>query len=365
MTVIIIGLPLSITCFALARKIPMWMGGEMEILDDAEMYNKIVACSLVFRSMTMMLTAIYRGYGDSKTPMSINVLVNILNVVGNYIMIYPTREISLMGQSFTMFGCGWGVAGAALSTTLSGILGGLMLLIICFARKSDMQISVRGGCMPKGAEVLEVFRISMPAMLERFIMGVAFIVVGHEVATLGTAAVAAQNLSGTAESLSFMPGFAFGAAITTLFGQSVGAGRADMAKCYVKETIKLGSAIMAAMTALMYIGSAHIMAVFTPDAEVIAMGSKLLKILAVIQIPQMIAMVYSGALKGAGDSQSPFLIALISMWGIRLLGTRICIHYLGLGLTSACVCMCADNALRCLLFHLRYRQGKWKQALNA
>lgn len=98
------------------------------------------------------------------------------------------------------------------------------------------------------------------------------------------------------------------------------------------------------------------MSFFTPDEEVIAMGSTLLKILAVIQVPQMIAMVYSGALKGAGDSKSCFIIALVSMWGIRLLGTVFCVRVLKLGLTSACVCMCADNVVRFLLFYLRYRQ---------
>ena len=116
-TVIGLGIPATLLCFSLARKIPIWMGGAPEILDSAEMYNRIFALSLIFRCMTMVLTAIYRGFGDSKSPMKINILVNIMNVCGNFLMIFPTREITVLGVSFTMFGCGWGVAGAAAASS--------------------------------------------------------------------------------------------------------------------------------------------------------------------------------------------------------------------------------------------------------
>lgn len=356
-----VGIPLSVLCFLLARKIPTWMGGAPEILDAATTYNRILAFSLMFRGMTMVLTAIFRGYGDSKTPMVINILVNVVNVIGNFLMIYPTRELQVLGTSFTMFGFGWGVAGAAISTSLSGILGGVILMTLCFTRKGEMQISIKDGFKPDWTELSSVVHISLPAMLERFAMSGASVVVSSTVASLGTAAVAAQNLAATAESLSFMPGFAFGTSTTTLFGQSIGAKRPDLAKRYVSFTIKIGSIVMLFMTLLLFFGSSVIMGVFTPDAEVISMGSTLLKILAVIQIPQMIAMVYSGALKGAGDTKSPFLIALISMWGVRIVGTVISVRFLGLGLTSVCVCMCSDNVVRWLLFHRQYRKESWNK----
>ena len=98
--VLLLGIPLSTICFVLARQIPIWMGGAPEILDTAEAYNRIFAVSMVFRGMTMVLTSIYRGYGDSKTPMKANTLVNIINVVGNYLMIYETREITVLGFTF-------------------------------------------------------------------------------------------------------------------------------------------------------------------------------------------------------------------------------------------------------------------------
>lgn len=358
--VVALGIPMTALLFGLARYIPMWMGGDPEILDTAETYNRILAASMLFRCLTMVLTSIYRGYGNTKTPMKINIMVNLLNVVGNYLMIFPTRQITVFGFEFTMFGFGWGVAGAALSTSLSAILGSLILLILCFKTKNDMRISLKDSFVPDREELKVVIKLSIPAMLQRFAMSGASIIVTSTVASLGTVAVASQSLAATAESLSFMPGFAFSTAVTTLFGQSLGARRQDMAQGYLFKTIKLSSVVMAIMTCVLFFGSAFIMGIFTPDPEVIKHGSVLLKILAIIQIPQTIAFCINGALQGAGDTKTPLYISLISMWGIRVLGVIIFVRFLGFGLYTVCVCMCLDSAMRCVLAIFAYKKGKWK-----
>ena len=360
-----LGIPFSIMYFMLARKIPIWMGGAEEILDTSEIYNKIIALSMCFRCLTMVLTAIYRGYGDSKTPMKINVMVNLANVVGNYLMIFPTREVAVLGQTITMPGLGWGVAGAAASTSITTIIGAVILLVLCFTRKSEMQISIKDSFAPDWTELQEAIRLGFPAMIQRALMSSSHIVVTSTVATLGTAAVAAQSLSATAESMSFMPGFAFGTAITTLYGQSLGAKRPDMAHDFLIRTVKLGAVVMAVMTCVLFFGSTQIISIFTPDPQVIEYGGIWLKILAVIQIPQMIAFCVSGALQGAGDTKTPLYITFASMWGVRVLGIMICIHVLHLGLYSICVCMCTDNVVRCVAFLIQYRRKRDVLARNA
>ena len=353
-----LGIPLSAMFFILAREIPMWMGGEPEILDSAEIYNQIIAISMCFRCLTMVLTAIYRGFGDSKTPMKINVMVNLANVVGNFLMIFPTREITIFGITFTMFGLGWGVAGAAASTSISTIIGALILLAVCFIRKSEMQISLKDSFAPNPKELKLAFHLAIPAMIQRFVMSSCQILVTSTVATLGTAAVAAQSLSATAESLSFMPGFAFSTACMTLYGQSLGAKRPDMAHDYLMRTIKLGNMVMAVMTCILFFGSTQIMGLFTPDPLVIEYGSVWLKILALIQIPQTIGFCVSGALQGAGDTKTPLYITFASMWGVRVLGIMICVHLFHLGQYAICVCMCTDNVVRCLLFLMQYKKKR-------
>ena len=275
-------------------------------------------------------------------------------------MIFPTRTLTVFGFTFTIFGFGWGVAGAAVSTSLSATLGSLILLAHCFTVDGPMRISIRDSFAPDKEDLKNVISLGIPAMIQHFAMSSASILVTSTVASLGTVAVASQSLAGTAESLSFMPGFAFATAVTTLFGQSLGAKRPDMAQKYLIHAIKLGAVIMVITTCVLFFGSNFIMSIFTPDPEVIRHGGVLLKILAVIQIPQMISFCTNGALQGAGDTKTPLYISLISVWGVRVLGCLILVRLLGFGLYTVCVCMCTDNVVRCLLGILAYKRGKWK-----
>ena len=240
-----LGIPLSVLCFVLSRQIPIWMGGAPEILDDAQSYIRIIAFSMLFRGLMMVLTAIFRGFGDSRTPMIINIGINLLNVVGNYLLIYPTHDVTLFGHTFTVWGAGWGVAGAALSTSGSQILGSLVLLFMCFTpRSGPMRISIHESFRPSKETIQEVFRVSLPVMFERFTTSGAFVITSSIIASLGTISLAANSLAGQAESLSFMPGFAFGTAVTTLVGQSLGADNVPLARKYVRLSGIIGSVVM-------------------------------------------------------------------------------------------------------------------------
>ena len=162
----------------------------------------------------------------------------------------------------------------------------------------------------------------------------------------------------------FMPGFAFSTAATTLVGQSLGAKRPDLAEKYVKITAKIASIVMLFMSVLLYVFAGPILRMFTPDLAVIALGTICLQYDAFIQVPQMLAQVLAGALRGAGDTKWTFIIITVSMWGVRILGTVIGIRVLNFGLEAACLAMCADQCVRCILFFLRYRTGKWKEVIR-
>ena len=295
--------------------------------------------------------------------MLINVAINTLNVVGNYLLIYDVHDVTLFGHTFSVWGANLGVAGAALSTTCSQTLGSLTLLLMCFLpRSGPMRISVHDSFRPSRDTLQEVFRVSLPVMFERFTISGAFVMTSSIIATLGTVSLAANSLAAQAESLSFMPGFAFGTAATTLVGQSLGANREDLARKYVRLSGWIGSIVMLFMSFLLFILSENIIALFTPDGQVIILGGQLLKILAFIQVPQMLAMVYSGALKGAGDTKSPFLITLFSMWGVRILGSILVVRVFHKDLRWVCAAMCLDNIVRFFLYLYRYLQGKWVTA---
>ena len=359
-----IGLPMAIVVACLHRLIPQWMGAAPEILDDAAAYVLITSVFRVFTMAMMVLGSVFRGRGDTKTPLRINILVNILNVGGNYLLINQPHTITLGSLSIPMWGAGLGVRGAALSTGFSWFVGGSLMLIMLFVKKDPTRISLKDSFKPDFKLIKRVVALSVPAMLERLCMSSAGILVTKSIATLGTVAVAANSLYLTAESISYMPGFAFATATTTLVGQSLGAKKPDLAKKYTRLTITIGCSLLALAGVGLYVFAEPLVRFFTPDAAAIELASTCLRIAAFVQPFQCGAWIWAGALRGAGDTKYPFYITLCCNWGIRTLGAVVCIRLLGLGLPAAVTCTVFDNTMRCFLNFLRFRSGKWQNAIK-
>lgn len=358
-----LGIPLSIFMLAMHRAIPAWMGADPEILDTAAQYVLITSSFRVFALATMMLSSVFRGIGDTKTPLFINAGVNVLNVVGNYFLINPCHTVSVLGLNIWVPGAGWGVAGAAAATGISWVVGGSLMAILLFIRKGPTQISIRDSWKPDWALIKRVVKISVPAVLERICMSGAGIISAKAIASLGTAVVAANSIFSTAESMSFMPAMAFQTSATTLVGQSLGAKKPKLAEKYVWYNIALGAIILSFAGVALYVFSEQLCGLFTPDAEVRALAAKSLRIVSVIQPIQSMAWIFAGALRGAGDTKWPFYITAICNWGIRTLGVVICIYVFHLSLPATIVCMCLDNTARCIWMWLRFRAGHWKTAI--
>lgn len=366
----LVGLPLALIPTMLHRLIPVWMGAETDYLGLAQEYLLITSVFRIFSMAMMVLGSVFRGRGDTKTPFRINVCVNILNIVGNYLLIHGNHIIPVhidflnIHWDIPMFGVGLGVAGAALSTGFSWLIGGATLVIMLFVKKDPTRISLRDSFKPDFQVIKRVFSLSIPAMLERFCMSASGIVVTKAIATLGTTAVAANAVYGTAESLSFMPGFAFATAATTLVGQSLGAKKPELAKRYVKYTVFIGAFVMLIAGICLHVFSLPLVTIINPDPDVVAIAQSCLKTVAYVQPIQVIAWIIAGALRGAGDTRWPFYITATGNWLIRALGSCLCIYVFKQGLEIAVICMCADQALRAVAMYFRYRTGKWAHAIK-
>ena len=360
-----IGLPMGIVLACLSRAIPVFMGAEPDILEYATKYNLIVSVGRPFQIASMLFFSVFRGCGDTRTPLRINILVNIINVVGNYFLIFETHTVRLLGWKLTVFGAGMGTSGAALATAVSMVFGGIAAVALVFRGNTPMRIHFRDSFRPDLLLLRQILRISFPAMLERLCMSTAQVVIAASIASMGTVAVAANTVYVTVESIAFMPGFAFATAATTLVGQALGAKRPDLAQ-RLAHTCVLTSfvAMTLAGTGLFFLGP-QVARFFTPDAAVIALASQCLQIVAFLQPGQTGAMVFAGALRGAGDTLWPMIIIAAGTWVIRAFaGGIVCIRILGLGLPAAVTCMAVESYVRCLLMYLRFRTGKWKTAIR-
>ena len=383
----LVGLPMSLITVALHRAIPQLMGAAPEILDTAASYLLITSLFRIFTMAMMVLGSVFRGRGDTKTPLRINIFVNILNVVGNYLLINPTHTVSIFGLGLTIPGAGWGVNGAAISTGVSWFVGGTALAVMLFVKDDPSRISLRDSFRPDGKLLRRVVDLSVPAMLERFCMSFASIIVARAVASLGTTAVAANSVTSTCESISFMPAFAFATAVTTLVGQALGAKKPALAEKYNHYTILLGAGVMTLAGVGLFVFAQPMVRIITPDPDVIAAARVCLRVVAVIQPIQTMAWIYAGALRGAGDTKWPFIITAICNWAVRVAGVLIVIRAICSGLALpmteamfaadptllgtmtralayAVAVMCLDNLCRCVWMSLRFHQGHWKHALE-
>lgn len=362
-----LGIPVTALLAILHRAIPLWMGAGEDIIDGAASYNLIVAFGRFFAMSSMLIFSALRGCGDTRTPLKINIAVNILNVIGNFFLIYSTRMVSVFGLfDIKIFGAGWGVKGAAAATALSMAYGGIRAILILYRKHdSPMHISIHDDYRLDIGLTFSIFRISIPAMMERICMSGANVVISRAIASLGTVSIAANTVYVTAESIAFMPGFSFGAACTTLVGQSLGAEKPDLADRYMRTCVLASIVVMMFAGLGLFFFGKYVVRVFSADPEVVALATRCLRIAATLQPAQTGATVFAGGLRGAGDTLWPMLITAFGKWFFRaFLGATIMIRVLGHDLPYAVLLMVVDSYVSFALFYLRVRTGKWKTAVR-
>jgi putative MATE family efflux protein len=254
-----------------------------------------------------------------------------------------------------------GIRGAAWGSSLGRLVGTLLGIFVILRGTADIRL-YRHNITWKidGSVIKSILKIGIPASLEQLVRQSSMIIYTSLVAGLGTAALAANAIAMNINSLSFMPGFGFGTAATTLVGQSLGAKQKDLADAYGKQTALITFFIMSAASVLMYIWIVPIVRLYTDDLEVIALASSALRIFVFFQPLLSLFMVLAGALRGAGDTKWVLYITLMGNWGFRLIASLIFAFVLDLGLNGFWLGMGVDLVLRSILISWRYRSKKWQ-----
>ncbi len=337
--------------------LPGWLGADSSLQANASAYFAIWSAALPFTMAMGMYTAMLRATGDALTPGLISVLVCILDVVFNFFLINPTRQLMIFGQSITVWGAGLAVPGAALGTALSDVVGGLLALAILLLRDGPLCIRRPGSWKITRACIRNLGKVGVPLAAERAALSSAQVLQVRIVSQLGTVAIAANSLGVSAEGLCYMAGYGIQGAAIALIGQAVGANRRDMAKRFAWICTLMGMGIMTLTGAGLFAFAPALMSIFTMDAAVIALGARVLRIEAFAEPMFGASIVASGAMQGAGDSTACFVLNLVSMWGIRL--TLAFLLAPRFGLVGVWGTMCFELCIRGLLFLVRLARGKW------
>lgn len=342
-----------LTVFVLlaAPAIISFMGAQPDVAPRAIEYTRIVGFSLFFSLTSLLLTGVLRGAGDMHTPMRVNIVANLINVVGNYILIFGHFGAPQLG-----------VAGAAYATLFSRFVALCMVLWVFFCGKFTLRFHWRDSWKPDFEVIKRIFRVGLPASAEQVIMRMGMMLFSRTVSGLGTVAYAAHQVSINIEGLSFTPGMGFAMASTTLVGQSLGADRPDLGKKFGLEARKIAMLFMGSIGVFLFVFPRQLLSLYTADPEVIRLGVLCLRIIAVVQPMMASNFVMMGSLRGSGDTRFVMLATLAGIWGVRLTVATLLVKVFGLGLSGAWIAMSCDQLTRGTLAYLRFRHGGWQTA---
>ncbi|MCD6290581.1 MAG: MATE family efflux transporter [Anaerolineae bacterium] len=344
----LIGLITTLLGVGFARQGLYLMGARGEALRLGTSYLSLVSATFLLATLMFVGNAGLRGAGDTRTPMRIMMLVNGINVVIAWVLINGTFGLPRLG-----------VVGAGLGASIGRGIGGLLVIRALLHGCSGLRLRFRPWTLSPSM-VKRILHVGLPSGAEQLLLRLGQISFARIVATLGTTAYAAHSVALNTESISFMPGFGFAVAATTLIGQGLGAGDDRLAERYGYISYALGAALMGIMGIVFIFFAEPLVSIFTDDAEVIALATGPLRLIGLVQPMLAAMMIFAGALRGAGDTRGPMLITGAGLWLIRVPLGALLILVLKCGLMGAWTTMSIDLTLRGLLNFLRFRNGRWK-----
>ena len=350
---VIVGLLFTFLTLGLSQQIPVWMQVDKSIQTLASQYFFVLYTPMLFRTALTIFGTVLRAAGDTKTPMKIGVVVNLINVVLNFLLIYPTRQLWF----FTMPGAGWGVIGAAVASAVSFAVGGVMITVALWRHPL---VSPHGQSMKPDREILgPCMKVAIPNMLQRFGTSLGYVAFASMVNSLGDVATAAHTIANTVESAFYIPGYGMQTAAATLAGNAYGARDSGRMKELGKMFLPIEVVLMIFSGGALFFTARPLVGLFSKSQEVITLGTMVLQMVALSEPFYGVSIIVEGMMQGVGKTKSPFVYNIIGMWGVRIVGTFICTQMLGYGLVSAWACMIAHNMLLFLMFLITYLRGKW------
>ncbi|NPV06654.1 MAG: MATE family efflux transporter [Anaerolineae bacterium] len=325
------------------------MGAEAEVVTLGARYLRVVTGASVFLVTMLVCSAALRGSGDTRAPMKVTGMINFINVAVSYVLIFGRLGLPALG-----------VAGAAWGATAARAVGTAVLLAILV--RGDRGVSIRGraGWGVNPGMVWRLLRLGLPSMGEQFFISGGNLLYGVVAMSLGTVVYATQRITFQAISLAFQPGMGFALGATAMVSQCLGAGRPDLSERAARHATTMAALWMSGAGGLMALFGRQVMGLFSSDAEIIAIGSSALIVLALSQPFQAVAQVTAGSLRGAGDTRFPMLSSFLGVWLFRLPFSYLFGPVLGWGLPGIYIANTLDGAARATATVLRYRTGRWR-----
>lgn len=350
---LVVGTLFTVLTLSLSDVIPVWMQVDPQIQSLAGTYFFILYLPMLPRTASIIFGTLLRAVGDTRTPMQIGVWVNVINVVLNFLLIYPTTTYF----GITVPGAGLGVVGAAIASSAAFAFGGVAITMALWRHPV---ISPRGQSLkPDFSVLLPCLKVALPNALQRFGTSLGYVAFAAMINSLGDISTAAHTIANTVESAFYIPGYGMQTAAATLAGNALGARDERKIRDLGRMILVIEVALMILSGGALFVFAPDMVGLFSRDPQVILLGSIVLRMVAVSEPFYGVSIIIEGMMQGMGKTMMPFVCNITGMWGIRIVGTFLCTQLLDFGLVSAWACMIAHNLLLFCLFTAYYRSGRW------
>ncbi len=344
---VVIGLLMIFLGENLSQPLARFMGAEGAVLDYVWQYLHLIWVFYTFRIFVYSLTAIFQGTGDTRTPLYVVSITNVIHIVLAVVLVYGKLGFPEMG-----------IEGAAWATVVSDFVGALILFLIALQRGL---IKFSAGWAPP-RQLKRLWELALPVVGERILVSTAVLLYNTIILHYSVAAYAATQIVINIEAFSFLPGMAYMQTAQILVGQNLGAKNHERAVRSGYQSGYIALSIMSLFGLTFLIFPSIWVNIFTTDPEVVPLGIYVCKLTAALQPPLAITMVFGGALRGAGETRYVMFMTFVGAWLARVLLASIFAFILNWSVYPVWWVMFIDWTTRASLALWKYRKGGWKLA---
>ena len=346
-----ISVAVSLICLVFQKPLLRLIFGSVEpaVMSASETYFFYTALSFPFIAAYDSAASIFRAQDNTKGPMIISMISNVMNIAGNAVMIWV----------FHM-----GVAGAALSTLISRIFCAVVVIIQLRKEKEGQEIVVRDyfEIRPDWSMIRRILGLGIPSGIENSMFQLGKLAIQSTVSTLGTTAIAAQAMTNILENLNGIAAIGVGVGLMTIVGQCLGAGRQDEAVYYIKKLCVIAEVIIIISCLGVFALTKPITILGGMEKESADMCFHMVMWITIVKpLVWIMAFIPGYGLRAAGDVKFSMIVSCCTMWACRFCLCVFLIRVMGFGPMGVWIGMFADWTLRGIIFTWRFHSRKWLQ----
>ena len=324
------------------------MGLEETLVGYGVSYMKIVGGFSFLQALCMTISAVLRSHNRAYYPMFVTLVINLLNIAGNYILIFGNFGAPRLG-----------ITGAGLSTSFSRLVALGLLLYLLFKKVTPVP-PLRFFKPFPWDKVKNLLLVGLPAAGEQVSYNFSQVMITYFSVLLGNAALTARTYAMSIVMFSYVFSIALGNGAAIAAGHLIGKERDNAAFSLEKYAVRLAMIVTVCISVLTALMGTDIFKLLTSDPEVIALGAAVLYVDILLEIGRAVNIVSVDTLIAAGDVMYPFWTGVIVMWLVATLGAYVLGVWWGWSLVGIWLAMALDELVRAAVFERRWKSRKWE-----